>query len=161
MYRFIIQNLNMDTIKKVKNFFLHFFTLDDSPHNIASGTALGVFLGILPGEGVATTLIFASIFKLNRASATAGVLATNMWGTVAVLPLATIIGGFLFGQNSAHLSQEFQATYHLGFRYFLSKVIFFDLALPLIVGYVISSVLIAVIFYFAIYLLLKYKKISQ
>lgn len=144
-------------MQKIKDFFQHFFSLDDSPHNIAGGAALGVFLGILPGEGVATTLIVASIFKLNRASATAGVLATNMWGTLATLPLATIIGGFLFGVSPAHLSSEFNQTYHLGFKFFLSKAIFFDLALPLMVGFIISAGLIAAIFYFAIFFALKYR----
>ncbi|EKD46855.1 MAG: hypothetical protein ACD_67C00039G0001, partial [uncultured bacterium] len=33
------------TIHKIKKFFAHFFTLDDTPHNIAGGMALGVFLG--------------------------------------------------------------------------------------------------------------------
>jgi uncharacterized protein (DUF2062 family) len=146
---------------KIKNFFLHFFTLDDSPHNIAGGMALGVFLGILPGEGVATTLILAAIFKLNKASATAGVLATNMWGTVAAMPVATIIGGFIFNQSPSHLSAEFQATYQLGFKYFLSKIIFFELALPLITGFIAISAIIAAISYLSVYFLLKYKKVDN
>lgn len=147
--------------QKIKGFFQHFFTLDDTPHNIAGGVALGVFLGILPGEGVATTLVAAAILKLNKASATVGVLATNMWGTIIALPLATIFGGFLFGQKPSRLTAEFDRTYHLGFKYFLSKAIFFDLALPLIVGFVISAGLIALVFYLIIYFLLKYKKISS
>lgn len=149
------------TIHKIKKFFAHFFTLDDTPHNIAGGTTLGIFLGILPGEGLATTLIFASLFKLNKASATMGVLATNMWGTIIALPLATIIGGFLFGQNPAHLSAEFDRTYHLGFKFFLSKAIFFDLALPLIVGFLVVSLSVALLFYLAILISLKYFKTKK
>jgi len=145
---------------KIKKFFAHFFTLKDTPHNIAGGVALGVFLGILPGEGLATTLITASVLKLNRASATAGVLATNMWGTFVVLPLSTIVGGFLFNESPSHLSGQFYQTYHLGLRYFLSKAIFFDLALPLISGYLIVSIAIAIIFYFLMLFLLKYSKPS-
>lgn len=147
--------------QKIKKFFLHFFTLDDTPHNIAGGMALGVFLGILPGEGVATTLILAAIFKLNKAAATAGVLATNMWGTIFAMPLATFIGGFLFNQSAAHLTQEFHETYKLGFKYFLSEIIFFELALPLITGFIIASAAVAAVSYFIFYLLLKYKKIDN
>lgn len=147
------------TLHKIKNFFAHFFTLDDSAHNIAGGAALGILLGILPGEGLATTLILASLLKLNKASATAAVLATNMWGTVAALPLATIVGGFLFGQSPAHLSAQFYQTYHLGLKYFLSKVIFFDLALPLISGYILVSTTIAALFYILTLILLKYFKV--
>ncbi|HBI50606.1 MAG TPA: hypothetical protein DDY21_02020 [Candidatus Moranbacteria bacterium] len=148
-----------NTLSKIKKFFAHFFTLDDSAHNIAGGTALGIFLGILPGEGLATTLIAAAILKLNKASATAGVLTTNMWGTVVTLPLATIVGGFFFGESPNHLSEQFYQTYHLGFKFFLSKAIFFDLALPLIIGFIISAGIISLAFYFIIFFLLKYKKI--
>ncbi|EKE19824.1 MAG: hypothetical protein ACD_8C00101G0017 [uncultured bacterium] len=151
----------MNTISGIKNFFSHFFTLDDSAHNIAGGFALGVFLGTLPGLGILAMLFALSIFKLNRTSAVIGVLATNTWGTIVALPFATVIGGFLFGQSSVHLSQEFQATYQLGFKYFLSKVIFFDLAVPLIVGFVISAGAIALLFYCIIFYLLRYKKVTQ
>lgn len=146
----------MTMINKIKSFFAHFFTLDDSAHNIAGGAALGIFLGILPGEGVATTLVLASIFKLNRASATAFILATNMWSTFVVLPIAAFVGGFLFNQTSTHLIDQFYQTYHLGFKFFLSKAIFFDLALPLISGYLVVSISISLAFYFLFLVLLKY-----
>lgn len=146
--------------QKIKNFFLYFFTLKDTPHNIAAGFALGVLLGILPGEGVATTLVVASLLHFNRASATVGVLATNMWGTFVVLPLVTIVGGFLFGVTPSHLSQQFNQTYHLGLRFFLSKAIFFDLALPLIVGFIIVAGIISLVSYLIIYFLLKNNKIK-
>jgi uncharacterized protein len=146
--------------QKIKSFFLRFFTLKDTPHKIAAGFALGTFIGIVPGEGVATTLILATLFRLNRASATAGVLATNMWGTFVVLPLVTLVGGFLFGVTSGHLTQQFDQTYHLGLRFFLSKAIFFDLALPLIVGFIIVAGAISLTFYFVLYFLLKYRKLS-
>ena len=146
--------------QKIKTFFLRFFTLKDTPHKIAAGFALGTFLGIVPGEGVATTLIIAAILRINKASATAGVLATNMWGTVVVFPLVAIVGGFLFGETPSHLTQQFSQTYHLGFRYFLSKVIFFDLALPLIVGFIVVAGAISLAAYFILYFLLKYNKIK-
>ena len=147
-------------MQKIKAFFLKFFTLKDTPHKLAAGFALGTFLGIVPGEGVATTLILATILRINKASATAGVLATNMWGTVVAFPLVAIVGGFLFGETPGHLAQQFDQTYHLGLRYFLSKVIFFDLALPLIVGFVIVAGAISLLFYFILYFLLKYNKIK-
>jgi len=149
------------TINKIKKFFVQFFTLNDSAHNIAGGIALGVFFGILPGEGVGTTLVTASIFKLNRAAATMGILASNMWTTFLTLPLAVFIGGALFGQTKKSLYDHFYQTYQLGWKYFLSKVIFFDLALPLIIGYLIVSVAIALAFYLVIFVLLKYFKVQR
>jgi uncharacterized protein (DUF2062 family) len=147
--------------QKIKNFFLYFFTLDDTSHNIAAGAALGMFIGIVPGEGVATTLVLASLLRVNRAAATAGVLATNMWGTFVVLPLVTLVGGFLFGMSPSSLTEQFNQTYHLGLRFFLSKAIFFDLALPLIVGFIIVAGIISLAAYLLIYFALKYKKEKQ
>lgn len=146
------------TWQKIKNFFLHFFTLKDTPHKIAAGFALGVFLGIVPGEGVATTLIIASLLHINRASATAGVLATNTWSMFVLLPAVTSVGGFLFGVTPDYLSQQFHQTYHLGVRFFLSKIIFFDLVCPLIVGFVVVAGGISLLSYFFLYFLLKYKR---
>lgn len=119
-----------------------------------------MFLGIVPGEGVASTLILASLFRLNRLSATAGVLATNMWGTVVVLPLAAIVGEFLFREKGENLIQQFHATYHLGWKFFLSKAILLDVALPLAVGFLVVAGLIALGFYWLIYYLLKNNKIE-
>lgn len=149
-----------DIYQKIKTFFLKFFTLKDTPHKIAAGFALGTFLGIIPGEGVTASIILATIFRFNKASATSGALATNMWGSVAVFPLVAIVGGFLFNITPSYLTQQFSQTYHLGFRYFLSKTIFFDLALPLIVGFIIVAGVISLAAYFILYFLLKYNKIK-
>lgn len=143
---------------KIQKFFQHFFTLDDTPHSIALGAALGILLGILPGEGVATTIIIAALLRINKAAATLGVLATNMWGTVATFPVAVFLGSKIFHIDSAILMDNFNQTYHLGFKYFLSKVIFFDLTLPLVVGFFIAAFTISLVFYFLIYFLLKYQK---
>lgn len=147
-------------MKKFKEFFQKFFLIDDTPHKVAAGAALGIFLGIVPGEGVLTTLLLASIFRLNRLSATAGVLATNMWTTLTVLPLAAGVGAFIFNTDPGKLNSNFYTTYNLGLKYFFSKIIFFDLLLPLIIGFIVTAGVISLGFYLLIYLLLKYKKIE-
>lgn len=147
-------------VSKVKNFLKKFFLIDDSPHKVAAGLALGVFWGIMPGEGLATTLITASILRFNRLSATMGVLAVNMWTTVVILPLAAIFGGFLFKVSSEVLISNFKSTYRLGIKYFFVETIFTDLFLPLIVGFFTVSAAISLAFYFLSYFLLKYKKIK-
>ncbi|MFA6973698.1 MAG: DUF2062 domain-containing protein [Parcubacteria group bacterium] len=144
--------------KKLKNFFKQFFLINDSPHKVAGGAALGIFLGIVPGEGLITTLLLASLFRLNRLSATAGVLATNMWTTLVVLPIAAAVGGFIFHEKGEKLIDEFQATYHLGFKFFLSKAILLEVALPLVIGFFVVAGAIAAVFYFLLsYLLTNHK----
>jgi uncharacterized protein (DUF2062 family) len=154
-----LRSLAMTIMYKFKNFLKHFFLIDDSPHKVAAGAALGIFLGIVPGEGVVSTLVLASLLHFNRLSATAGVFSTNMWGTVLVMPLAAFFGGKIFGVNPASLVENFNSTFELGLKYFFSKVIFLDLLLPLIVGFVIVSGAIALLFYFLLYYLLKYHKL--
>lgn len=145
---------------KIKQFFRKFFLINDTPNRVAAGAALGMFLGIIPGEGVAATLILASLLRFNRLSATAGVLATNMWGTIIILPLAAGVGGFLFNESGENLIQQFHATYHLGWKFFLTKAILFDVALPLVVGFLVVAGTLSLGFYFLLLYLLKKDKIE-
>ena len=147
-------------MNKLKLFLKKFFLIHDTPHKIAAGASLGIFLGIVPGEGVLATLILASIFRFNRLSATAGVLAFNMWATVLMLPFSAGVGAYIFKTNPQELINNFNLTYHLGLKYFFSKIIFLELVLPLIIGFIIVAGAISLAFYFLIYFLLKYKKIE-
>lgn len=145
--------------RKIKQFLRQFFLINDDPHKVAAGAALGIFLGIVPGEGLITTLILSSIFRFNRLSAIAGVLATNMWTTAVVLPLAAGVGGILSGASGRELMADFDRTYHLGWKFFLSKTILFDIALPLVAGFFIVAGIIAFAFYILLYYLLVNHKI--
>ncbi len=145
---------------KFKKFIKKFFLIDDTPFKVAGGAALGVFLGIIPGEGVISTLLFTTIFRFNRLAAILGVLATNIWTTILMLPLAAEIGAFLFHTNSQLLINDFHNAYQSGWKFLFGKVFFFNLLLPLFSGFIIISGIIAISFYFFLYFLLKYRKIK-
>jgi len=141
-------------MKDLKHKLKHFFLLNESPGKIAGGFALGVFLGITPGEGIIATLLLASLFRFNRLASVVGVLLTNMWGTVAILPIASSVGGYLFNQNETNLAREFLNNYHsFGWKYFLSKQIFFETAWPLLAGFLISAGLVSLLSFVMIYAL--------
>ena len=146
-------------LTKFKNFFLQFFLIDDTTHKIAAGAALGVFWGIMPGEGIGTTLLTSTLLRFNRFSATASVIATNTWTTFFILPLAATAGGFFFKINAENLIKDFKNTYHLGIKYFFTEEIFARILLPLLTGFFIISLLISLFVYFSLYILLKYRKI--
>lgn len=147
---------------KIKNLLKRFFLIDDTPHKIAAGAALGIFFGIAPGEGVATTLIFASILRFNRLAATAGVLAANMWTTVLVLPFAAAVGAFIFGKNYSELISQFHHVNGSYLQLFFSKILFFDITLPLFVGFFAVAGIIALLVYFILILLLiRQRKIKK
>lgn len=146
---------------RIKNTFLKFFLINDTPQKVAGGAALGVFLGIIPGEGVTASIVLSSIFRLNRLAAIGGALATNMWTTFFVLPPAAFVGAFLFNKKSQELFQDFHQNFDiLGFKVFLSKVVFFDMALPLIVGFFITAGSISLAVYFILLYLLKNHKLK-
>ena len=127
-------------------FLRRFFTLDDTPHHIAAGAAVGLMMGILPAEGIVTSLLITTMISI---------AATNIWAMIVTLPLAATIGGFLFGINSAELASQFYQTYHSGWGYLLTKESFFNLTFPLITGYVIVAGIISLMFYFLLYFLLR------
>jgi uncharacterized protein (DUF2062 family) len=147
--------------KRIRDYIKQFFLIDDTPHKVAGGAALGVFLGITPGEGVLATLFFAYIFRLNRLAALAGVLAVNMWTTVIVLPLAATVGGFIFRINPQTLSNDFHGAFNLGWQYFFSWNILRETALPLLAGYAITAGAIAAALYFTLlFILIRKRKIQ-
>jgi uncharacterized protein (DUF2062 family) len=143
---------------RIKTSIGKFFLINDTPHKIAAGFALGVFLGIIPGEGVTATIVLASLFGFNRLAATSGVLATNMWSTFVVLPLAGQIGAWIFRENYQSLIEQFNATYHLGFKFLFSKYIFFEIALPMAIGFIVVALAISLSSYLIIWFLMKSRK---
>jgi uncharacterized protein (DUF2062 family) len=145
---------------KIKSLIKRFFLIDDTPHKVAGGAAVGIFMGIVPGEGVISTLVVTTILRFNRLAGTAGVLATNMWATLLVLPPAAFIGGLLFNIGPGKLVDDFKSTYTSGIGNFFNFTIVFQIVVPLMVGFIIAAGIIALIFYFLLYFLLKYKKIK-
>src|SRR4030042_3762558 len=148
--------------KRIRDYIKQFFLIDDTPHKVAGGAALGVFLGITPGEGVLSTLFFAYIFQLNRLAALAGVLSVNMWTEVLVVAIAAAVGGFIFHIDPQTLSRDSHEVFSLGWQYFFSWNILRDVALPLIAGYIIvAGAIVAALYFGLLYLLIKKRKIKE
>ena len=140
--------------EKLRNTLKKFFLINDTPHKVAAGAALGIFLGIVPGEGLICTLIVASLLGFNRLAATAGVLAVNMWTTVFVLPLAAGAGALIFQKNSTDLISQFSGVSDNFFHIFFSEIFFFQITLPILVGFAVVSAVIALAVYFGLFALL-------
>ena len=149
---------------KFKKLLEKFFLINDTPQKVAGGAALGIFLGIFPGEGVLATLFFATIFRLNKLSATAGVLATNMWATLLLLPPSVFIGSFLFRRNYSELMNQFNQIHKadtIKETLLISLSIFSRSAFPILVGFLITAGVVAIGFYFLLYFILKRRHINH
>jgi hypothetical protein len=70
----------------VRKFLRDLAGLDDPPHKIAMGLALGIFVGFVPIMGIqmAVVLPFALLFRGNKTAAIGGVWITN---PITVIPI--------------------------------------------------------------------------
>jgi uncharacterized protein (DUF2062 family) len=149
---------------KFRQLLEKFFLINDSPQKVAGGAALGIFLGIFPGEGILSALFFSAIFRLNKLSATAGVLAANMWATFIFLPPSVAIGSFLFRRDYSELMGQFNRFHQadtIKETFFLSLSIFSASALPILVGFLITAGAVSIGFYLLLLFLLKQKHIEH
>jgi uncharacterized protein (DUF2062 family) len=127
--------------------YLKLFRINDTPHRIAAGAALGVFFGVLPAAGVIVALCGAIIFRVNRAAAMIAALATNTWISVAIFLLSIKVGAFIMKVDwravyaqSRGFFRDFQAAEFFSF----STV---RILLPVIIGYAVLAIGLSIITY--------------
>jgi uncharacterized protein len=125
--------------------------INDSPHKIAGGFAVGVFLGILPAAGPVASIVVAWILRVNRAAAFAGGLLTNTWISLLTFVFAIKIGAFLTGSDWQKVAEDCKAI----FKDFSFDKIFdasiFEILKPMFVGYFVVGLIAALIGYVAAY----------
>jgi len=125
--------------------------LDDTPHSIALGTAIGMFIGLTPTVGVqmGLVLVFAflvrPLFSFNKVAAVLTVYVSNPF-TVAPIYWGCYRLGTIFVEG--HVTYEDFATiveYH-NFREWwdTATTLFVDVGTPLLVGSLIVAVLTSV-----------------
>lgn len=86
-------------MKRFSDFFKNTFSklkkIRGSPHEIAKSFAIGVFIGVLPGTGLAVALIVALIFRLKKTAVALGALTNNPWTTTFVYAGSYKIGRWM------------------------------------------------------------------
>lgn len=138
--------------------YLKLVRINDSPQRIALGFGLGVFLGIFPGLGPVASLAAAMLLRVNRVSALLGCLITNTWISVVVFLLAVKSGAALFGLDAQAVVSEYKEY----IRHFhvkdLMQASALTVFLPVVVGYCIVGLAVALVVYGAVLLILLYVK---
>jgi uncharacterized protein len=86
---------------KYKLDFRKILHLDDEPHKIAGGFAIGVFVSFSPfyGAHMVLALALAFLFRLNKGTALAGTWVVLPWFIPLVLSLSYLLGRFMLGQG--------------------------------------------------------------
>lgn len=135
-----------DRVTRVfKSLYLKLFRINDSPQKIALGFGLGVFLGIVPGAGPIASLVLAMVFRVNRAAALLGCVLTNTWISVVAFLFSVKVGALITGADAEEISaavSELAKNFQWADLFNISVV---KVGLPLVVGYLATAFLFAVI----------------
>jgi uncharacterized protein (DUF2062 family) len=127
--------------------------IKDSPHKIALGVGIGLFLGVLPGTGVAASIVVSLIFRANKPAAVAGSLAVNTWINLVAFPLAATIGATITG-----VSMERMLAYGQSLVQNFSWANFFtpllrDVILGLLIGFMVIGLALGLVGYLGAFLI--------
>jgi uncharacterized protein (TIGR03546 family) len=126
----------------VKEKLLHLLKENNTPHGIALGAALGVFISTLPVYGLHTALVVIVAVIVPRANKLAILLGTN-FSIPPTLPFITW-GGYEVGRRV--LNKDYAPLNLAYFQHFTFKKIG-EFYYPLLVGSVIMGMVFAAITY--------------
>ncbi len=136
--------------RKVKRAILRLLVMNNTPHDIALGTSIGVFIAILPLYGFHTLLVLIAALLVRRANKIAILVGTNI-SLPPTLPFITWagyeIGRFILGNKLPPLRWE-------DFKGITFQKIL-DFYPPLFLGSLILGFTCAVIFYFITFFIIK------
>lgn len=132
-------------------------TLRDTPHAIAGGVAIGVFIGFTPLFGI-KTLLSLGIAYLLRCNPIAAVIAVSLHDVVTplwpfLLRLEYDIGFWLLS-NPHHFPPKME-MHHIHVGEMLKWTTFFHVGFPLLLGSLFLAAPAALIFYFVLLAILK------
>lgn len=146
---------NKPEFKRILRYiYLKIVRANDSPPKVAAGVAVGVFLGIFPtfGLGIVLAVLFAFIFRINKAAAFAGSLIMNPLTTPFFWALSAVLGGTLIGTERDLILEElrtgriFKAIGPAFYAYMLGNII-------------ISAVFAVVSYFVTLEIIRRHKKV--
>jgi len=124
--------------------------INDSPQKVALGFGLGIFVGIMPGIGLIASLLLATLFGVNRASALAANLLVNTWFGVVIFLPALRIGVDLIGWDWHTEHQEWLTLVNNFHWSSLLSVSTYEILAPIALGYLVISFFSGILAYLLI-----------
>ena len=144
-------------LEEIRKLGRKLMTLRDTPHAIAGGVAIGVFMGFTPLFGLKTLLSLAGAYLL-RCNRVAAVIAVSLHDVVTpiwpfLLRLEYDIGYWLLN-HPHHLPAKLEA-HHIHLTEMLHWTTFLHLGLPLLVGSLFLAAPASVLAYFLFLFILR------
>ena len=144
-----------DHLKSAVKKIIH---LNDSPHRVASGFALGVFFGIVPGVGPIASTAVALMLRVNVAAAVTASLVTKTGLRIIAWVLSLKIGSFVTGVDAGELTVQGQQLIQ-NFRWSkLWDVEIIKILKPLLIGNLIVASVISLVVYLVVFKILADRK---
>jgi hypothetical protein len=143
----------MKIVKKIKGFFITLVELNNTPHEIALGVAVGVFIGITPLYGFHTILAVLAALLIPRTHKIAIIIGSNISLPITAPFISWTgyqIGRFLLNKNFPDIRLS-------TLKHFSYKEIG-DILYPLFLGSFILGIIGAFVFYFIILFAIKKKR---
>jgi hypothetical protein len=131
---------------KYRKLAVRLLRLNNTPHEIALGVAIGVFIGILPLYGLHTVLVIIAAVLVRPANKIAIFLGTSISLPPTVPPITW--AGYEIGRRI--LNQEFQPLSWSVFKNITFQKIYCYYQ-PLFLGSVVLGIVCAVVFYFLVF----------
>ena len=133
--------------------------LRDTPHAIAGGVAIGVFIGFTPLFGIKTLLCLALAYLL-RCNPIAAVIAVSLHDVAipfwpVLLKVEYDVGAWILG-HFEHVPTKIDMK-HFRFHDMLKWTTFFSVGLPLLIGSLFLSTPAAAVSYIGMLRLLQYR----
>jgi uncharacterized protein (DUF2062 family) len=134
--------------------------LHDTPHAIAGGVAIGMFIGFTPLFGIKTLLCLGLAYLL-RCNPIAAVIAVSLHDVITpfwpvLLKIEYEIGAWILG-HLHHLPPKVDMR-HFRFHEILKWTTFFSVGLPLLIGSIFLSTPAAIVSYAGMLKLLQYRE---
>jgi len=157
--------------QKLRDWFVHLLHLDASPHRIALGAAIGVFVAFTPTIGLQMLLIFflTSLFRANAAAGVPMAWLTNPATIAPVYYWNYRIGCLLLGKPDSAVEEFRKAVSDFAQRDLVWWAMvneWWDLVMrvaePLWVGSVAAALVLAALTYGLMYYLITvYRRVHQ
>ena len=141
-------------IEKIKKLFL----MDGSPHAIALGFGVGVFLGLLPGTGPIAAVALAFAFRLNKLATLLGSVLTNTWLSVVTFAASLKLGAWICGLHWQDMYAQAQDLMHHFSWKSLWDVSLLQILKPLLIGYAVVGILCGLGAYLLVRLILLLRR---
>ncbi len=150
--------INNKFLRSIKFIYHKIFRINDSPQRIALGFGLGVFLGILPGTGPLASLVLATLFCVNRASALLGSVLTNTWLSFITFLASIKIGSFFLGLEWQRVKTGWEGLItNFSWRSLLD-ISSFQIILPVALGYLVIGLISGALAYLIVIIILIFRK---